>query len=253
MRTNTASTVKYDNPPIIEAIFEVYFPVSNKWDAHKEKLYKSLRSLKFDFDKDETINLQRLSVNIQGGKPVSTQQSVPVPRVRCWNKDRSLMFQYGQDMLAVNVLPVYESIEIYLPLLKDVCDIVLSTLSVKSINNLGQRFINEIKATTAMTPEKIFAIYPRLPDQVRSKHPSFALQVETTRDTSKSVALNLEYRGDQAENHKYLLDIYLRSLMFSSAKTDDIIAWMVNEHSCVVDTFEAALTKEGQKFCGKRD
>jgi len=244
--------VIYDKTPIIEAIFEIYFPPVVWSKEIPLNLDKELKQIQYNFGTREEVNFHTFNIDLQAGASIKAEQKDALPRIRHWSADRKTMFQYGPDMIAVNALPEYQSIEDYLPLLKSVVDVVLPILGVKTITALGQRFINEITSTDEMAPEKIFAIYPKLPEHVRSKHSPFALQVETLRDDTKTVALNLEYRGNLADSHKYLLDIYLRSLRFSYKTTDDIIQWMNDQHGFVVETFEAALTKDGQKFCGKR-
>lgn len=245
--------VHYKNPPIIEAVFEVFFPKSSAWSQTvKDQILSTLKKeVSFSFGKTEEILFHSIDLNVQNSGPIQTKENEPIPRVRCWSEDKTLMFQFGPDMIAVNALPVYKSIEDYLPLLEKVTDRIFNTLGVKTVSHVGQRFINEITPSAEMPPDKIFAIYPKLPEQVRSQHPPFALQVETLRDANKTIALNLEYKGAQGDGHKYVLDIYLRSLNFSPKSSKDITSWMLSEHDNAVHTFESALTPDGQLFCGK--
>lgn len=249
----STTKVEYSKSPLIEAVFEVFFPPVDFTKAKTEKLNEKLKKIKFDFGILENIEIKRYNLDVPAEGPAKAQELGPIPRVRFWSKDKTIMFQYGADMVAVNALKPYKKMEDYLPILQQVLEIVFAEFGVQQTTVLGQRFINEITATGAMTPEKIFAIYPQLPEQVRSQHPAFALQVETLREEDKSVALNLEYRGHQAKNHKYLLDIYLRSLTFSTNSSNDIITWMRTEHPHALKTFEEALTKAGQKHCGRTE
>lgn len=245
--------VFYKNPPIIEAVFEIFFPKSPVWNEDlKNLIHSSLKeNIVFPFGETEEVLFHSIDLNVQNNMPIQTKENDPVPRVRCWSKDRTMMFQFGPDMIAVNALPVYKSIEDYLPLLEKVTDEIFQRLEIKNILHIGQRFINEITTSAEMPPDKLFAIYPKLPEQVRSHHPPFALQVETLRDLNKTIALNLEYKGFQGDIHKYVLDIYLRSLNFSPNSSKDISKWMLDEHANAVHTFESALTPEGRIFCGK--
>jgi uncharacterized protein (TIGR04255 family) len=157
------------------------------------------------------------------------------------------MLQFGPDMVAINAFPRYSTIKDYLPELLNFFDIVVSQMQVDRVNWLGQRFINQIKTPENVAPSDLFEVYPNLPELVRSNHPPFALQVETAKDESKSIVLNLEYKGLEKSEHVYMLDIYMKSQRFSGVRRDDIIEWMTSSHSGALETFESSLTSAGKE------
>lgn len=241
-----ASKVQYKNPPIIESVFEIFFSAKAAWSEElKSSLMKAVPK-KFH-GKVENLNFHSIDLNVAAGQPITAKSSQPTPRVRCWTESGDRMLQFGPDMVAINAFPRYSTIEDYLPELLDFFEVAVSKMKVERVNWLGQRFINQIKTPENVPPADLFEVYPNLPELVRSNHPPFALQVETAKDSSKSIVLNLEYKGLEKNEHVYMLDIYMKSQGFSVARRNDIMEWMVSSHSGAIETFESSLTSAGKE------
>ena len=227
---------RFQNPPIAEAVFEVFVPRCPTWDEKTNELLASSFSKELN-GRRENLQIHGLSIDFGPTGAKSIENSTP--RTRLWNQECARMIQFGPEMCALNALPPYTQFEDYIPQFEALVRAYLSATGSQSLSWIGQRYINKVVLPNAEEdPQNIFSIYPNLPTEVREKHPPFAIQVEVMRLPEATITVNLQFQGMQAEGKpSYILDIYAKSILSMNANSSEIISWNNKIHDQLYRAF----------------
>lgn len=166
---------RYERPPVIEALCEIYFSES-RWDATVPGLfYERIRDR---FPKKSQRSDLSIKVALAGVNP-STQTTPGEPRSQFSSEDGSRMVQVGRDLLVVNQLRPYPRFEKWRPVALEMTSYYRELAKPTAISKLGIRYINRIEIPgTSLSMEEYFQLYPKIPPELGGTHGSFMMRVE---------------------------------------------------------------------------
>ena len=135
----------YDNPPLEEAIFELFVPPSAPWSGsptQAEDLAKRLSSYS-----GRREDLEDFNVYFQLGPGKSVAQGVnPVARrTRLWNERQTRAVQFGAEMCTHNVRRPYGHFEDHVDAIRDLFEAYLAVMKPPQLGWVGQRYLNIVR------------------------------------------------------------------------------------------------------------
>ena len=236
----------YDDPPLEEAIFELFVQPSAPWSAEKsEALAKRLPM--FSGKREE---LEDVSVVFQLGPGKSVAQSVnqASSRTRLWVPEQSRAIQFGAGMCTVNVRRPYGHFAEHLGTIQDVFAAYLDVTKPHQIGWVGQRYLNIARLPADSFPSDYFEMYPRLPPELPQAHRPFAVQVETAKFEQGTTIVNLALLEFAPDAAVYTIDIYARSDDTVPLEVDQLMAWQSRAHASIGSSFELTITDTARKL-----
>ncbi len=249
--TDHRSERHYDEPPLSEAVFELFAePSSAEIDANAF----FGRFEQFSAERQEWRNAV-VAMEVRDGRLVSQSFREAANGERRWNGERTRGVLVGPGVIAFNVLPPYGHFVDHRPTLSDLLTVYLETARPKALHWAGHRYINRVRADSKTLPTELFAIYPGLPDDLAAEHPPFSIQVEAARFDGGVVVASLGLAHRTEDEATYVLDLYARSPQpFPGGSVDEILAWHDRAHEAVVEGFEMAITDAARRlFKEKKD
>lgn len=166
---------RYRNPPVVEALCEVYFDQS-KWDTTVPGLFYD--RVRDRFPKKRQISDVQIEVSLSPDH-LATKADRSQQRSRFSREDGSRMLQVGPDLVVVNQLRPYPQFEEWRPDVLEAVDLYRELASPRSISKVGVRYINRIDIPASQfAMEDYFALYAQIPDQLGGSHGSFMIRVE---------------------------------------------------------------------------
>jgi len=227
----------YEEPPLVEAVFELFTgPPTVAFDQAE-----FLAGLPDYASEPLPWNNAVFNVELREGEMVSTslQQSSGERR---WNKDRSRAVLAGPGVFAYNALPPYGHFSEHRPVLASLLGAYLDASKPADLQWLGHRYINRIHTTDS--PNHFLAIYPKLPETLTAKHPPFSIQVEAAQFSDGVVVVSLSLAAHNDGLATYVLDLYARSTGdLKNWNVGAMIEWHDRAHLAVTGAFEMAITE----------
>jgi uncharacterized protein (TIGR04255 family) len=238
----------YKAPPLVEAIFEVYYRDS---PGASELSFKELEDLlrKQFSGRREELEPRGVQFQLGPGKNVAHKVLSEEQRIRLWAEDGGEMFQFAPRMCAYNILSRYRQFADHASDIERLFSAHLDRARPTAVEWAGQRYINKVLLPSAdLDPAGYFEFYPKLPKAAPQR--PFALQVVMERFAAGEVTLNLTYQGDEQEKAVYFLDIYARSTGPLGAAAGELRAWQEQAHESVRRAFESAVTAKARTLFG---
>lgn len=233
--------LKFERPPLVEAIFEAQVSGSPGWSQLSERNVQDRLREVFDGPQDHTKPFHMM-VTV-GPHGVAQQVAQPPPRLRLWTKNRAQMFQFDPTLCAFNILGAYTKFEEHLARLEQVVGAYFEETKPPSVEWIGQRYVNKVELPAVqINPADFFTFYPRLPRA--AEHRPFAMQVAVESTDAGDVVLNLNFRGIEDDKALYFLDLYVRSKKEIAPSVKTVVAWQVEAHEAVRRAFKMALTEK---------
>lgn len=235
----------YGEPPVVEALAEVYFKGS-QWDPTVPGLF--YRRVSDRFPTIDQANSLQIGIEIGPTGPSATP-SVSDQRARFRAEDGSRMVQLSDRLLVFNRLRPYDRFEEWQGDFADMLAIYRELAKPSAFTRIGVRYLNKI-----VVPEeqfklsKYFRIYPEVPDEIGSPFSGFLLRVQIHPPMHASHALVTTFGSSETEDGKpaLLLDFYD---IIEGGETGDleVIERLVAEaHANIAVAFEHAVTDDAR-------
>ncbi len=163
---------RYRDPPVVEALSEIYF-AGSVWDMTVPgQFYERVRK---GFPKKEQVDAMGLELQL-GPQQAEARMTPGQPRVRFSREDGSRMVQLARDLLVVNQLRPYSHFEQWRPLVLEMLSLYRELARPSGIERLGLRYINNVVIPhERFRMEKYFRIYPEVPGD---EHGSFLMRLQ---------------------------------------------------------------------------
>ncbi|MCL2778393.1 MAG: TIGR04255 family protein [Polyangiaceae bacterium] len=246
--TTEATKRHYDEPPLEEAIFELFVrPSGSRFAEQGERLAKLLPAYS---GKQESLEDFNVFFKLGPGKSVAQGLNHSARRRRLWNPEQTRAVQLGAEMCTHNVRKPYGHFEDHFDAIKQLFATYLEVMEPQQLGWAGQRYINIVKLPSESSPSDFFEIYPRLPTSLpqRHRHPPFAVQVETAEFEQGNVVVNLSLLEVRAAIAVYAIDVYARSSDAVGLDIDALMAWQRLAHSAIGKSFELTITNNARKL-----
>ena len=242
--------MRYETPPLAEAVFEVFASPT----AWSEEAQRSIESAFRDEYSGKREVLQPVGLQFQMGPGLALQglkREQEPERVRLWTPGGDRMVQFAPNMCALNILPEYSHYIEYRPELERLARMYLDLAQPEAVALLGQRYINKVVLPEDGTPDRFFAVYPAMPEDIRRRNPPFSMQVEVeSLGVGGNVVLTLTAKGLEDDCPVYVLDLYARSQAPGPPGWDYIRDWQDGAHEAVKAAFEMAITDDARVVFG---
>ncbi len=239
-------THKYKNPPLIEAVFELYFqPI--EWNATIPGLFYN--EVKEVFPKIQNKNNGGIGIGVGSG---GIQIGAPNGNMTVFkNEGGDSIIQLSHNLLTVNKLPLYTKWEDYLELIKIATKAFRKLINYRVIDRVGLKFINKIdtQPTNSVKNIKQFLnFYPQLPESCGDDTKSVQQIVEfPTEDSKEIVALTIASLLPE-EVYKSPLLFQLYYIKNQGIDFANINIWLEKAHNKLYEIFEESLTEKSKEL-----
>jgi uncharacterized protein (TIGR04255 family) len=235
---------KYLNPPLVEAVFELFYRTTEWSPIIPGLFYTEIKSIFPNITGNQNgfgITLDPMVLKIGGGPHELTQYK---------SVDNHTIVQLSNNLLIINKLPEYESWESYKKTIEYTILAFRKVFKTFEINRIGLRFINKIDigdSHSFSNLKKYFEIYPNIPNNVTKEINSMQLSFESPiiKDI-EILALSLAtLRKEPKYNSPVLLQLYITRIKdIAGVQIED---WIENAHNVLRETFENCVTKQCKK------
>lgn len=238
---------KYINPPVVEALCEVYFHQS-KWDGTLPGLF--FEKVRKSYPKKKEF--KQIGVHVSISKETqATQVQRGEARIQFIREDDSRLIQIENNLLVINQLKPYPSFEDWEPVVKQMVTHYSEIAQPKGIKKIGVRYINRIiipKARFKM--EDYFGLYPEVPESLGAMHGRFMMRLEISpkhKDHMLMVTFGTAPPESPATSAE-MLDIYDIFALSRPFPIGDVDKYVVEAHENIEVAFEGSITSKAREL-----
>jgi uncharacterized protein (TIGR04255 family) len=235
---------RYANPPVVEALCELYTSGS-AWDATIPGLfYEKVR----DHFPKRGQSQPVASETALRDPALAARILSPEPRSQFQREDGTRMIQVAPELVVVNQLRPYPAFEDWRPQIVEVLDLYRELARPTRLERIGLRYINRVVIPEPRFPmERYFAVYPEIPESLGREHGPFLLRIQllpAVPDHQLIVTFGTA-PVERADRHAFVLDLY------DTVVEQDFRALerRVDEaHAHLERAFECMITDEARRF-----
>lgn len=214
---------KLQNPPIVEAVFDVDCDLPPGFDlaAVKEPSLARFGDL---YPKFQTQFMQEHKIEAKADAPLNISTSLAVQAFQFRHEDDKQIVQVRAHGFSFNRLPPYTSLDDYLPEIERTWRLYVDLVSPVQIRAIRLRYINRIllpMTGNGLDLDEFLKISPRLPDEVRLTLHGFLSQQSAT-EVDTGLQINLVLAAEHVANEKLpvILDITVTSAAIIAEPAD---------------------------------
>jgi len=238
---------KYRNPPVVEALCEIYFGDS-KWDGTLPgRFYEKIKT-----DYPKTKELQHIGVEVNVSKEAQASKvHRGDSRLQFFKQDGSQLIQIEKDLLVVNQLRPYPKFEEWKPVVDKMLGIYIELAGPKGIKQIGTRYIDKIIIPElSFRMEDYFCLYPEVPGSLSDRHGRFMMRLEIpVRHKGHNLVITFGTSMPESASTLALLldiyDIYTSVELLSAVAVDKYIE---EAHENIITAFENCITDKTRKL-----
>ncbi|GCC52434.1 TIGR04255 family protein [Chryseotalea sanaruensis] len=240
-----AVTKKYKNPPLTEAVFEIFFTCKD-WSPIVPGIFYN--EIKSDFPNISQasggafgISFDASGFQIGPGSNDLTQYKSP---------DNSTIIQLSNGLFTVNKLPRYEGWENYRKVILSAVTSLEKSVKIERINRIGLKTINKIDLNkhTYENFRKSYNVFPSIPQGVLSNDlSSIQLNIETPAvPETEILALSLvTLKKEPKYEAPSMLQLYYTRIKDNEGL--EIKEWLEVAHSALHKAFDTIITEQKKK------
>lgn len=233
---------KYRQPPIVEALCELYFEGSEWDDTVPGQFYDQIKA-HFPIKRQREIQEAQVMLSTAG------EASAGVKRLPPWMQfvasDESRLIQIGRDVLVVNQLRPYPHFEEWEPMIYSSLEKYRKLANPKGIARLGLRYINRVIIPHGQAlMEDYFTVYPQLPKAMGDMHGRFMIRVDLpSQKEGHGVLITFgSAPSEKPDEIAHLLDLYDTFKPEQSMAFDAVTAQVKIAHENIEAAFEGSIT-----------
>jgi uncharacterized protein (TIGR04255 family) len=236
---------KYRKPPIIEALFQIEFDPTSKWDlAIPGIIYERVKDT---FGKRQPI--QHFSIIATATEAGLEQQVARTNRVQFLSEDGEALLQVGPNIVSVHRLQPYVSWENFLPAIKLGLSSYLELAEPKGVVRIELRYINQIVIPNERVElEDYFEFYPHVGPNLPQDYGAFVAGIQLAEpDIESALQLQLTSAASQQKgNLAFILDIGCSRQNNIEMSDAFLLEWLEAAHTLIETTFEGTLTESSR-------
>ncbi len=234
---------RYRKPPVIEALYEIYFSGSSWDDTVPGTFYERVKE---DYPKKQQKRIQETEIKMELEHAMAGVRLL-FPWMQFVSDEKHRMIQVARDLVVVNQLAPYPHFEEWETEIYRAFRIYTELAEPKTISRLGMRYINRVvipQGTVRM--EDYFTIYPNLPKRCGDSHGSFLVRVEVPEeDSGHRVVItfgNAPPPPAERPAQAFVLDLYDIVLVDEPPDEERLRARVHQAHDNLVMAFEDSIT-----------
>ncbi len=233
---------KYKNPPVIEALCELFFEGSEWDDATVGRFYDRVKER---FPRRRQMELQEAQFTFSDKGDAAAGIRRMAPQMQFLNEEGNSLLQLRRDLLVINQLRPYPHFEGWEPNIYWALKIYGDLTKPKGIRRIGVRYINRIVVPLAsIRMEDYFNIYPQLPKETGDVHGAFIIRVELP-CSQKGHGILVTFASASPEEPgqtAHLLDLYDTFRAESPLGAQDVATEIRAAHGNIETAFEGSIT-----------
>lgn len=232
------NTHQYKNPPLVEAVFEMFF-TSTEWSSIIPGLFYT--EIKSQFPKIKQSNIGfGISFDNGGIKIGSGNNEI----TQYLNNEEDTIIQLSNNMLTVNKLPKYNGWENYRILISFAVDTLKRVLNITSVQRIGLKTLNKIDigSHSLANLKKHFTIYPSLPSFLETDINSLQLNIESPIVVNEEIMAILLVTLKREPNYEapVMFQLYTTKIANVPSNYQD---WLETAHNRIYEIFNQSLTE----------
>ena len=232
---------RYQKPPVIEALCEIYFTDSAWDDTIPGAFYEGVKG---DFPEKRQREIQQAEIALGPEEATAGIRRLP-PWMQFVSAERHRMIQVARDLLVVNQMYPYPHFEEWEPEVYRALELYRAIARPTGIARLGVRYINRVVIPEErIRMEDYFTVYPNLPQRLGDTHGSFLVRVEIPSGHGHSVIITFGTAPQPPttqHQHAFTLDFYDILLVNKPIEEVDIRAEVGRAHVNLVMAFEDSI------------
>jgi len=247
MQEKTKVGRKYKNPPVVEALCEIYF-YESKWDGTLPGLF--FEKVRENYPKKR--ELEQIGVQVSVSKEAqATQVQRGGRRIQFIKEDGSQLIQIENNLLVINQLRPYPRFEDWKPVVDRMLKHYSEVAQPKGIRQVGMRYINRIIIPAAkFKMEDYFTLYPEVPESLGAMHGKFMMRLEIP-PKHKGHRLMVTFGTappESPETSVEMLDIYDIFVLPQPFPIEDVDKYIIEAHENIEAAFENSITRKTREL-----
>jgi len=233
---------KYQNPPVVEALCEIFF-VNSQWDGALPGIF--FERIKDTYPKRKELENIGVEVNFSQDVPDSTFKRGE-KRIQFIKEDQSQLIQIEKDLLVVNQLRPYPRFEDWKPAIdRAICDYG-DLAKPQGMRQLGIRYINRIVIPQSrFSMEDYFYLYPQIPENLGKVHGKFMMRLEIpSKHPGHLLVVTFGTAPANPSEISLLLDLYNIVNFSQTLDIKDAERYIQEAHENIEVAFENAITQK---------
>lgn len=227
---------EYADPPVVEALCEVYFDGSRWDDTVPGRFFDRAQTIGFT----EKEPVQRHLDAASGPSAIVRQDT----RMRFRNADRTRVVQVEPDLVVVNQLRPYPTFADWSPSVVAVATTYAALVEAKGVGRIGLRYINRIDLPgSRVNLGEWFQVAPQLPAVWRDTAGSFLVRVERKVAEGLDLILTFGSAPSKVGESSFMLDLYAVHTLRAVSSVESLPPLLEDAHSCIESAFEGSITE----------
>lgn len=232
----------YRNPPVVEALCELFFE-GGKWDdSTPDALYRGWAT---DFPVRRELKRVQAATTLSPGD-ARTGVSESGARMQAVAAGGGQMLQAEPRLLVVNQLAPYpvEGFDAWEPVLRRALDDYARVCAPDAIRRIGIRYINKVELPVGTNVTEFFRVFPAFPSDLARASDDFFLRAEMpVKGENRRLLLSMGVAPtSQPDCRSFVLDLYFVSENSLARPFTGLAADVQVAHEIISDAFEACIT-----------
>lgn len=231
----TTGRVRYETPPIVEALCEFRFGQTDVQHVLiPGRYYERIHT---DYPDIET----RRGVGIEAGKELAM---VTEERIVFRNPSATRLVQIGPGMLAINQLRPYPDYRTFRREIETRLSDYRAVAHPRELTKIGLRYINRLTLPEDQTLEAILRVGFKVPESLGAKADPFLLRLEFPYQAGRDrLILILAKAPDDTEAPGVMLDLDYVLVKPGQVREERLMEWVDIAHETVEDVFHMSVTE----------
>lgn len=241
----TGSERLYRNPPVVEALCEVYF-ASSKWDDSIPNLFYEEIKDRFPNQEEQLLHRVDLTVDVPN-ETISSGMQVGPSRQLFSTVERDQLIQITENLFVFNQLTPYLSFHSWESIFHDVFDTFAKLVSPHEVDRIGVRYLNHVRIPESrFQMSDYFTIFPVIPLGSGSVHGDFLINCVVPQ-SDEGHFLTYSFSKIVTEppddvSQVFLLDLYDQASLGRTLSESEFKSHVRVAHGNVVQAFEGSIT-----------
>jgi uncharacterized protein (TIGR04255 family) len=228
--------VKYENPPLIEAVCEFRF-------AQRGVQHALIAGRFYERVKDEYPDIQmKRGAEIRAGGQGLTLETED--RTVFKNPSANRLVQIGPTMLSINQLKPYSDYPTFRNEIEARLSDYKAVADPKGLTRIGLRYINLLTVPEGQNLEAILNVGFKIPQTLVDKPDPYLLRLEFPHQAGRDrLILIFAKAPDSPEKQDVMLDLDYVIIRPDQIDEQEMMMWVDTAHEAIEDVFHACVTE----------
>ena len=243
--SQTGSGRLYRNPPVVEALCEVYF-ASSKWDNSIPNLFYEEIKDRFPNQEEQLLHRVDFTVDVPN-ETIRSGMEVGPSRNLFSTVERDQLIQITENLFVFNQLTPYRSFHSWESIFHDAFDTFAKLVSPYAVDRIGVRYLNHVRIPESkFQMSDYFTIFPVLPLGSGNVHGDFLINcVVPQSDEGHFLTYSFSKIVPEPQDEisqVFLLDLYDQASLDRTLSESEFKSHVRVAHGNVGQAFEGSIT-----------